>query len=242
MICNHPSFLDPYLLSAVSPRQIHWVAAAFMSDFPLVGRWSSSLGILPLIRASKGRSPFLIDDIVRALKAGRLVGIFPEGMDWMRDTASPLTPAEFHETFVRGILQAQIPFLPIIPVAILPVRTRWRHSVPAQVFKFLDSQEPAFQSGTLDIVLYRDVVIRVGHPTTWDAFYPEFHRCVAQRDEQGQTTLVRRLALQSRAKVEALLVCSQHQAPSGANPEPPPDPAPYPYLIARRQRWPSRRP
>jgi 1-acyl-sn-glycerol-3-phosphate acyltransferase len=209
LVCNHPSFLDPYVISASIPREIHWVAAAFIQALPLVGRWSQHLGVLPLRRGPEGAAGRLVKDVEQALKAGQLLGIFPEGMDGMRGLGAFEPLASFHPTFVRGILQAQIPFLPIIPVGVIPLRSRWQGSLPARALQPLDPCEPAFQSGTLEILVYREALIRVGPPTTWDAHYAEFNRCVYEHDTAGSARLVQMLNSRMRTSVKALLTSGQ---------------------------------
>lgn len=105
---NHPSYLDPILLSLQLKRPIRFMAWDALFRVPLLGALVRLFGAFPVdTRPGQGRSAY---DTARFLvEDGELVGIFPEGRrsqsGWMEehlregaarlawDTGAPLVPA-----------------------------------------------------------------------------------------------------------------------------------------------------
>jgi 1-acyl-sn-glycerol-3-phosphate acyltransferase len=105
---NHPSYLDPVLLSLEVERPIRFMAWDGLFRVPVLGRLLERLGAFPVdTRKGQGRAAY---EKARAfLEAGELVGIFPEGKrsqtGWMErtlregaarlvwETGAPLVPA-----------------------------------------------------------------------------------------------------------------------------------------------------
>jgi 1-acyl-sn-glycerol-3-phosphate acyltransferase len=105
---NHPSYLDPILLSLRTARPIRFMAWDALFKIPLLGRIVRSLGAFPVdVRLGRGRAAY---ERAKALvEAGEIVGIFPEGKrsrtGWMEprlregaarlawETGAPLYPA-----------------------------------------------------------------------------------------------------------------------------------------------------
>jgi 1-acyl-sn-glycerol-3-phosphate acyltransferase len=86
LLCiNHPNnLIDSLLVSGVLPRKIHFLATAALFRNPLVARFLAACGAIPVYR--KQDDPTRMDKNVdafaacfRALEAGRVVGIYPEG-------------------------------------------------------------------------------------------------------------------------------------------------------------------
>jgi 1-acyl-sn-glycerol-3-phosphate acyltransferase len=77
LIANHPSYIDPAAIYAGLSRRVHWMA------------WRAIFRVPPVAFFVRGSGAFPVSDIttdtramrtaVRILKAGRVVGIFPEG-------------------------------------------------------------------------------------------------------------------------------------------------------------------
>lgn len=105
---NHPSYLDPILLSLHVERPIRFMAWDTLFGVPLLGGFMKSLGAFPVdIRKGKGREAY--EKAKALVQAGELVGIFPEGRrsqtGWMEptlregaarlawETGAPLIPA-----------------------------------------------------------------------------------------------------------------------------------------------------
>jgi 1-acyl-sn-glycerol-3-phosphate acyltransferase len=111
---NHPSYLDPILLSLQVKRPILFMAWDALFRVPVVGALMRLLGAFPVdTRQGRGRAAY---ESARALvEQGSLVGIFPEGKrsrsGWMEEdlragaarlaleTGAPLVPATIRGAF-----------------------------------------------------------------------------------------------------------------------------------------------
>jgi 1-acyl-sn-glycerol-3-phosphate acyltransferase len=76
LVCNHTSSLDPILLQAACPRVITWMMAKEYNVFGL--RWFLN-AIEPIMVERSGRDMAATRAALRALKDGKLLGLFPEG-------------------------------------------------------------------------------------------------------------------------------------------------------------------
>ncbi len=105
---NHRAYVDPPYLSMITRRQLHLMAKAELFHIPVLGRWITGLGAFPVKRGAADRGAIRL--AVAALKAGQVVGIFPEGT---RADPGTLLPAE------KGFaLIARQTGVPIVPVAL----------------------------------------------------------------------------------------------------------------------------
>ena len=86
LLCiNHPNnLIDSLLVGGVLSRRVHYLATAALFRNPLVARFLAACGAIPVYR--KQDDPTKMDKnadafaaCFRALEAGRLVGIYPEG-------------------------------------------------------------------------------------------------------------------------------------------------------------------
>ena len=133
---NHPSYLDPVLLSLQVERPIRFMAWDALFRVPLLGAFMRLFGAFPVdVRAGRGRDAY---EQARALiQDGELVGIFPEGKrsrsGWMEErlregaarlaweTGAPLVPAT-----ITGAFRAW-PYFRALPK---PARIRVRYHDP----------------------------------------------------------------------------------------------------------------
>jgi 1-acyl-sn-glycerol-3-phosphate acyltransferase len=77
LVCNHTSSLDPVLLQAAVPRVITWMMAKEYSK--VVGvQWFLN-AIEPILVERSGRDMAATRAALRALKDGKILGLFPEG-------------------------------------------------------------------------------------------------------------------------------------------------------------------
>jgi 1-acyl-sn-glycerol-3-phosphate acyltransferase len=77
LVCNHTSSLDPVLLQAACPRLITWMMAKEYA-YMFGGRWFFE-AIEPILVERSGRDLAATRSALRALKDGKLLGLFPEG-------------------------------------------------------------------------------------------------------------------------------------------------------------------
>lgn len=75
--CNHVSYFDPPVLGTASPRRIQYMAKEELFRIPVLGRAIHAVGAYPVDR--KGSATGAIKRSVEVLRAGGVIGIFPEG-------------------------------------------------------------------------------------------------------------------------------------------------------------------
>ena len=116
---NHPSYLDPVLLSLEVRRPIRFMAWDAMFRVPLLGALMRVFGAFPVdVRRGRGREAY---ERARALlAAGEVVGLFPEGK---RSRTGWMEPA-LREGAARLALEAGVP---IVPASITGAFRAWPH-------------------------------------------------------------------------------------------------------------------
>ncbi|MDQ7850140.1 MAG: lysophospholipid acyltransferase family protein [Armatimonadota bacterium] len=107
VVANHPSALDPVVLAAALPRRALFIGAAEFLAMPLVGWAMRAYGTIPVRRDRIDLA--VVREAVRALRAGALVAIFPEGR---------VSPGGGSPKAGAGILAARAD-VPTVPAAIL---------------------------------------------------------------------------------------------------------------------------
>ena len=116
---NHPSYLDPILLSLEVARPIRFMAWDAMFRIPLVGALMRAFGAFPVdVRPGKGRDAYAKAKAL--IEQGELVGIFPEGKrsrtGWMEESLREGAARLAWETGV-----------PLVPVTITGAFRAWPH-------------------------------------------------------------------------------------------------------------------
>jgi 1-acyl-sn-glycerol-3-phosphate acyltransferase len=77
LAANHTCAYDAPLLIVATPRVIHWVSIAELFQHPWSRWFLNSFGALPLDRSKADSAT--VRRVLRLLRAGQVVGIFPEG-------------------------------------------------------------------------------------------------------------------------------------------------------------------
>jgi 1-acyl-sn-glycerol-3-phosphate acyltransferase len=105
---NHPSFLDPLLLSLQVRRPIRFMAWERLFRLPGLGFLIRLFGAFP-VDLRRGRGGVAYEAAKRLVLAGELVGIFPEGQ---RSTSGWLEP-ELRAGAARLALETGAPLFPV---------------------------------------------------------------------------------------------------------------------------------
>jgi 1-acyl-sn-glycerol-3-phosphate acyltransferase len=77
LVSNHVSSLDPLILQLCCPRLIVWMMAREYYEIPGLEWFFRTVEAIPVDR--RGRDLAATRSAIRALEAGRIVGIFPQG-------------------------------------------------------------------------------------------------------------------------------------------------------------------
>lgn len=153
---NHPSYLDPVLLSLQARRPIRFMAWEALFRVPVVGTLIRTFGAFPVdTRPGKGREAY--DKAKALVQAGEVVGLFPEGKrsrtGWMeprlREGAARLaweTGALLVPATIAGAYRAW-PYFASLP---RPARIRVRYHEPIDPAPYRDRPEEEALPALLD--------------------------------------------------------------------------------------------
>ncbi|AXB30882.1 MFS transporter [Vibrio campbellii] len=108
--CNHVSYMDSLLLSAVCPRLIRFVMEEDYANLPPLRGFLRRAGVIPISASNRTSIRRAFNDVEKALSEGHIVCIFPEGR---------LTSDGEMNEFMRGIdiILRRSP-VPVIPMAL----------------------------------------------------------------------------------------------------------------------------
>jgi 1-acyl-sn-glycerol-3-phosphate acyltransferase len=130
VVCNHASYLDAIILGSAAPRPIRFLVLRWMYDLIALRWFYWGMGTIP-VRA-EGQDSAAIKQALRLLRAGRVIGVFPEGTrsaDGRLQDARPgaamlaaLSGAPVVPAFIDGARQT----LPVGRVFPLPARVHVR--------------------------------------------------------------------------------------------------------------------
>ena len=112
IICNHVSFVDPLVIMAACPRPIRFVMDHHIFRWPVMNFVFRSSKAIPIAPAKEDPTMMekAFDEVGKALDAGDLVGIFPEGKITGDGEINPFRPG------ITRIL-ARNP-VPVVPMAL----------------------------------------------------------------------------------------------------------------------------
>jgi 1-acyl-sn-glycerol-3-phosphate acyltransferase len=110
LVCNHVSYMDALLLSAVCPRLIRFVMEEDYANLPPLRRFLNRAGVIPISATNRRSIIRAFNEVEQALAEGHIVCIFPEGK---------LTSDGEMNNFLRGmdLILKRSP-VPVIPVAL----------------------------------------------------------------------------------------------------------------------------
>jgi 1-acyl-sn-glycerol-3-phosphate acyltransferase len=115
LVCNHQSFLDPPLVAAFLPREMHFMARRTLFQNPLLRALIVRCNAFPIERDSadvKG-----VRTAIERLGAGNLLLVFPEGTRTVDGEVGPMKPGV-------GLL-ADRASVPVVPVLIEGAHKVW---------------------------------------------------------------------------------------------------------------------
>jgi 1-acyl-sn-glycerol-3-phosphate acyltransferase len=105
---NHESYLDPPLAGTTCDRAIYFLARRTLLDAPLLGWLLPKLNVIPVNQESVDRGA--IKALIRVLKAGNGVLVFPEGSRTLDGKLQPAEPG-------LGLVIAKT-LAPVVPMRI----------------------------------------------------------------------------------------------------------------------------
>ncbi|MBD1564013.1 MFS transporter [Vibrio sp. S12_S33] len=110
IVCNHVSYMDALLLSAVCPRLIRFVMEEDYANLPPLRRFLKRAGVIPISASNRSSIRRAFSEVEQALAEGHIVCIFPEGQ---------LTANGEINDFMRGmdIILKRSP-VPVLPMAL----------------------------------------------------------------------------------------------------------------------------
>jgi len=113
LAANHISHFDPPIIAAVICQKVDWMAMAEFFPHPILGRILRAIDCLPTDRYRAERRT--LRDAIKRLRAGRILGMFPEG--GIRDGAASVLEGAALRPGVSAL--AHIADAPIVPCVIL---------------------------------------------------------------------------------------------------------------------------
>ena len=108
IVCNHVSYMDALLLSAVCPRLIRFVMEEEYTKLPPIRRFLKRAGVIPISATNRSSIRNAFKEVERALHEGHIVCIFPEGK-----LTSDGEVAEFMRGMELIIKRSPVPVIPM---------------------------------------------------------------------------------------------------------------------------------
>ena len=126
LAANHTCPYDAPLIIAATPRVIYWLSIVELFQNPLSRWFLSAFGALPLDRSRT--DTVTVRKMSRLLRAGKVVGIFPEG-GLRHDEASVLESGSIDDGVCKLAQLAGVPVLPCVVLGGEQFR-RWTSWLP----------------------------------------------------------------------------------------------------------------
>jgi 1-acyl-sn-glycerol-3-phosphate acyltransferase len=161
LVANHVSFADAVIIMGAAPRPIRFVMDHRIFKTPLLGFIFRHCGAIPI--ASAKEDPAMMEaafaEVAKALAAGDLVGLFPEGQITKDGELQPFRPG------ISRILAANP--VPVVPLALSGL---W-----GSYFSRIDgvAMKTPFRRG-----MFSDIALRAGAPVAAEQATPEYLQTV----------------------------------------------------------------
>jgi 1-acyl-sn-glycerol-3-phosphate acyltransferase len=107
LVANHISWLDIYAINAVAPTT--FLSKDDVLHWPVIGWLAKRVGTLFLERGSRTAALRAKEHLVAELRAGHLVGVFPEGTTGFGDHVMP-----FHGALFQSAIDAEVEVMPAL--------------------------------------------------------------------------------------------------------------------------------
>jgi 1-acyl-sn-glycerol-3-phosphate acyltransferase len=116
-VANHTSYLDIPLMLAALECDFAFVTKRELLDWPIISRITRAGGHIPVDRDRLESRGAVVGRIVKTLRAGRSVLVFPEGTFSHDDGLRPFHAGAFKSAIAAGV--------PVVPVALEGVADVW---------------------------------------------------------------------------------------------------------------------
>ena len=119
LVSNHRSSVDPFFVQLAAKRRVHWMVAKEYFDSFVFGPILKAVQAIPTNRSGMDTASTKL--AMRITKAGRLVGMFPEGR--LNHTTDPLVSIRSGAAVVAT--RSQVPIIPLLIQGSPYRRTVW---------------------------------------------------------------------------------------------------------------------
>jgi 1-acyl-sn-glycerol-3-phosphate acyltransferase len=116
-VANHTTYLDIPLMLAVMNRDFCFVTKRELLDWPIISLITRAGAHIPVARERVESRGAVVARIIKTLRAGRSVLVFPEGTFSHDDGLRPFQPGAFRAALTAGV--------PVVPVALNGVARVW---------------------------------------------------------------------------------------------------------------------
>lgn len=90
VLANHRADIDPIVVQVACPRRVHFMAKSELFGIPILGGVIRSFGAFPVRRGAPDRASLRV--AIELLRAGKVVGVFPEGELTESGDLQPILP------------------------------------------------------------------------------------------------------------------------------------------------------